>query len=289
MPRFRRKHIASALSEGWILHMNDLIIPPEPPQPNGDSSAKWPIEIVIDRQGRRSRRLRYGLTAAFLGLAAVVATRAYGPYNFKETTTPQTEAQAARQASLTAVDEATQRRIIALQSEVRELRAKLDAVEKRQQAENVSAQASSLDSKAAMSAAEAAPVTHQPPEKVEPTIARATKNESAKVDMTPVKTVAPASKVVKGYRLRDVYHGAALVESNSGMIGVKAGEVLPGVGRVIAIQERAGRWVVVTENGEIIGEARGQARAQAPRKRHFNRELYGFMPEPFAPPIFVPY
>lgn len=269
--------------------MNDLIIPPEPPQPNKDSSAKWPIEIVIDRRARRSRRLRYGLTAAFLGLAAVVAARAYGPYHFKETTAQQTEAQAARQASLTAVDEATQRRIIALQAEVRELRAKLDAVEKRQQAENVSAQASSLDGRTAMSAAEAAPVTHQPPEKVEPAIARATKNESAKVDMAPVQTVAPAPKLIKGYRLRDVYHGAALVESSSGMIGVKPGEVLAGVGRVIAIQERAGRWAVVTENGEIIGEARGQARAQAPRKRHSSRELYGFMPEPFAPPFFVPY
>jgi hypothetical protein len=93
---------------------------------------------------------------------------------------------------------------------------------------------------------------------------------------------------VKGYRVRDVYRGAALIEYGSGMIGVEPGEVVPGVGRVKAIQERAGRWVVVTENGEIMGETRGQPRPSAPRRRNFSRELYGFMPGPFAPPFFLP-
>lgn len=269
--------------------MNDLIIPPEPRQPNKRSSAKLPIEIVIDRRGRRSRPLRYGLTAAIVVLAAVAGMRAYAPHHSKEMTPQRTEPQAARQAAPAVLDEATQRKIAALQADVRELRAKLDAADKRKQAENINAPAPTPDSKPAAREAQAAPVTNQPPEKVEPAIARVSKNESAKVDMSPTQAVAPATKIVSGYRVRDVYHGAALVESSRGMVGVEPGEVLPGVGRVIAIKERAGRWVVVTENGEIIGETRGQARAQAPRRRHFNRELYGFMPEPFAPPLFVPY
>jgi hypothetical protein len=108
--------------------------------------------------------------------------------------------------------------------------------------------------------------------------------------MTPVQTIAPAAKVVSGYRVRDVYQGAALIESDSDMIGVEPGEIVPGVGRVIAIRERAGRWVVVTESGEILGSAQGQPRAPAPRQRQFARELNGFMPHPFAPPpMFPPY
>ncbi len=71
---------------------------------------------------------------------------------------------------------------------------------------------------------------------------------------------------------------------------VEPGEVVPGVGRVIAIKERAGRWIVVTESGEIIGNAHGQSHAPPPRQRQFARELNGFMPRPFPPPpMFPPY
>ena len=132
------------------------------------------------------------------------------------------------------------------------------------------------------------PVTRSP-EKGQAKVARAAGSENAKVDMTPVQTIPPASKVVSGYRVRDVYQGAALIESDRGMIGVEPGEVVPGVGRVIAIQERGGRWVVVTESGEILGNARGQSRAAAPRQRQFARELDGFEPGPFEPPMFPRY
>ncbi|MBM3624278.1 MAG: hypothetical protein FJX16_02960, partial [Alphaproteobacteria bacterium] len=151
----------------------------------------------------------------------------------------------------------------------------------------------------AASVAEAAPAVQPSPERSDAKVARAAKNESAKnesaknasakIDMTPVQTIAPAPKVVAGYRVRDVYHGAALVESDGGMIGVEPGEVVPGVGRVLAIRERAGRWVVVTESGEILGNAHGQTYALPPRQRQFARELEGFVRRPFGPPPFLPY
>jgi len=191
------------------------------------------------------------------------------------------------------LDEASKRRIAALQDQVQELRAKLDAVEKRQEADSVRAQPASapppaVENQAAEVAAKTAPVTRSP-EKGQPKVARAAGKESAKVDMTPVQTIAPAPKVVSGYRVRDVYHGAALIESDRGMIGVEPGEIVPGVGRVMAIQERAGRWVVVTERGEILGNARGQPHAPAPHQRQFARELYGFEPGPFEPPMYPRY
>ncbi|MFO1102120.1 MAG: hypothetical protein U1E20_04350 [Methylocystis sp.] len=272
--------------------MNDLIIPPEPPQPKGSRApAKVPVEIVIDRRQRRP--LRYGLIAAAIGLAGVAATHFYPADRPKQPATEKVEARAP-QAATPALDEATKNRIASLQGEVQELRAKLDAVEKRQQADRLSAQAASApppaQDKAAVGASEAAASPQRPSEKPDAKVARAAKLESAKIDMTPVQSIAPAPKVVSGYRVRDVFQGAALIESDSGMIGVEPGEVVPGVGRVIAIKERAGRWIVVTESGEIIGNANGQSHAPPPRQRQFARELNGFMPRPFPPPpMFPPY
>lgn len=283
--------------------MNDLIIPPEPPQPKRNRApAKMPVEIVIDR--RRRRPLRYGLIAALIGLAGVAATHFYPSDRPKESSTRNVEARAPQQVAAPALDEATKNRIASLQGEVQELRAKLDAVEKRQQADQLSAKPASApppaEDKPAASSMNAATSQQRPSEKPDAKVARAgksesaniesAKNESSKIDMTPVQTIAPAARVVNGYRVRDVFQGAALIESGSGMIGVEPGEVVPGVGRVIAIKERAGRWIVVTENGEILGNAHGQSRAQAPRQRQFARELDGFIPRPFPPPpMFPPY
>ncbi len=287
--------------------MHDLIIPPEPAQPKKqDVPAKAPVEIVIDRRGRRP--LRYGLIAALIGLAGVAGTHFFPADRSKETSAQKASAQAPQQVTLPASDEATKRRIAALQDEVQELRAKLDVVEKRQQAEHAAVQAASarppMDNKTAVSATEATPGAQRSSEISDSKAARAAKNESArnesaknlsarnessKIDMTPVETIAPGPKIVNGYRVRDVYQGAALIESDGGMIGVEPGEIVPGVGRVIAIKERAGRWVVVTERGEILGNAHGQSRAPTSRQRQFARELDGFMPRPFAPPLFPPY
>ena len=272
--------------------MHDLIIPPEPPQPKRHGPpAKLPVEIVIDRRG--ARPVRYGLIAALIGLAGLAATHFYAPDRSKDATVQKAEAQAPQQVTIPVLDEASKRRIAALQDQVHELRAKLDAVEKRQEADRARAQPASppppaIENQAAAVAAKAAPVTRLP-EKGQAKVARAAGSENAKVDMTPVQTIAPASKVVSGYRVRDVYQGAALIELDRGMIGVEPGEVVPGVGRVIAIQERGGRWVVVTESGEILGNARGQSRAAAPRQRQFARELDGFEPGPFEPPMFPRY
>ncbi|QRM30056.1 hypothetical protein [Microvirga sp. VF16] len=68
---------------------------------------------------------------------------------------------------------------------------------------------------------------------------------------------APAPKPVKsepvdGWVLREVYDGAALVENrNRRLYEVMPGGVLPGVGRIEAIERRGARWVVVTDKGFI--------------------------------------
>jgi len=288
--------------------MNDLILPPEPQPKRPNSLAKAPVEIVIDR--RRRRPLRYGLIAALIGVAGIAVTHFYTPGPSQDAPTKKrAETPAPQQIAVPVLDEASKRRIAALQDEVRDLRTKLDAVEKRQQADEhtgarqaspqaspparpqasqpASPQAAPADGKAR--ATQAASVAPPAPPKAEAKAARAAPSGSSKVDMTPVQTIPPGPKIVRGYRVRDVYHGAALIESDNGMIGVEPGEVVPGVGRVMAIEQRAGHWVVVTDHGEILGRAPPSRARRFVPPRQFARELDGFMPGPFPPRFITPY
>jgi hypothetical protein len=68
----------------------------------------------------------------------------------------------------------------------------------------------------------------------------------------PRKTATKVT-TVEGWVLREVYDGAALVESRNGYLReVVPGSRLPSVGRVEAIERRGRTWVVVTSKG-IIG------------------------------------
>ncbi len=61
---------------------------------------------------------------------------------------------------------------------------------------------------------------------------------------------------VDGWIVREVYKGAALVEGqNRRLYEVMPGGVIPGVGRVEAIERRGKNWVVLTDKG-IIGTYR---------------------------------
>jgi hypothetical protein len=59
---------------------------------------------------------------------------------------------------------------------------------------------------------------------------------------------------LKGYVVRDVFDGMALVESPYGLTLVKPGSVLLGAGQVTGMEMRAGKWVVLTSQG-VIGAA----------------------------------
>lgn len=58
--------------------------------------------------------------------------------------------------------------------------------------------------------------------------------------------------VVSGWVLREIFDGAAMVESRHGLYEVVPGANLPGLGRVEGIRRQNGRWVVVTPKGIIV-------------------------------------
>lgn len=58
--------------------------------------------------------------------------------------------------------------------------------------------------------------------------------------------------IVSGWVLREVFDGAAMVESRHGLYEVVPGANLPGLGRVETIRRYEGRWVVMTPKGMIV-------------------------------------
>jgi hypothetical protein len=69
---------------------------------------------------------------------------------------------------------------------------------------------------------------------------------------TPPKVEVARLPTVEGWMLRDVANGGALIEGRRGIFEVYAGDPVPGLGRVDAIQRQDGRWVVVTSKGLIV-------------------------------------
>ncbi|MFD1744824.1 flagellar protein [Rhizobium helianthi] len=60
------------------------------------------------------------------------------------------------------------------------------------------------------------------------------------------------------FRLMHVANGRAMIEDSSGMYMVRIGSILPDNSRLATIEQRDGRWVIVTSNGDIVtDETRG--------------------------------
>jgi hypothetical protein len=58
--------------------------------------------------------------------------------------------------------------------------------------------------------------------------------------------------VVRGWVIRQVYDGVAMIENRYGVYEVVPGVNLPGVGRVETIRRQDGHWVAVTPKGLIV-------------------------------------
>jgi hypothetical protein len=54
------------------------------------------------------------------------------------------------------------------------------------------------------------------------------------------------------YKLLDVLNGEALVQTDVGLRHVKAGDLLPDLGRVNAIERRGDHWVLLTQSGAAL-------------------------------------
>jgi hypothetical protein len=75
--------------------------------------------------------------------------------------------------------------------------------------------------------------------------------------LTPVRNIDPKAPS-SPYRLLDVSNGEALIENDAGFRRVRAGDILPDLGRINTIEKRGDHWVLLTQNGPAL-EGTGQS------------------------------
>jgi hypothetical protein len=100
----------------------------------------------------------------------------------------------------------------------------------------------------------AANVLPKPETKVEKVEAKAeTRSDPVQTGSLPDR---PKSETVDNWALRDVYDGVAILEHRRRrLVEVGAGDTVPGLGRVEAIERRGRNWVVVTRQGVITPQS----------------------------------
>ena len=81
------------------------------------------------------------------------------------------------------------------------------------------------------------------------------------VPMAPIPLPPPdadmSGHVLDGWLVQDVRNGRALIENRYGRVFVVgSGSLLPGIGRVEAVERQRGEWVVVTQRGVITSRVR---------------------------------
>jgi hypothetical protein len=256
-------HVLSlAAADTRCLAVNDLIISPDP-QRKGEPNL--PTEYVTVMHPRRAGPARIGFAIVFAAIALAVVSSVLTPASHSPAPSQQSEAAKPQDAAPASSNDVAGREVYALQTEIRALRAKLDELEKRQQAQEAATR-----SDPTMPANETKTVQEQRK------IGRpAEPSPQSAVTKPAVTSVERSPKTLVGYKIRDVYNDSALIETGRGLISVSVGDLLPGAGQVTAIQKRAGHWIVMTESGEISGDGRRQARAEPPRRR--------FAPAPYYP------
>ena len=76
-------------------------------------------------------------------------------------------------------------------------------------------------------------------------------NSSDKTEGTMVRSSA-TEPTIAGYVLQEARTGVALVQGRGTAYWVKPGNLLPGAGRVLSVEQREDKWVVVTTQGIIV-------------------------------------
>ena len=84
------------------------------------------------------------------------------------------------------------------------------------------------------------------------------------------------------YRIVAASRDAAWLESELGFRQVRPGEVLPGFGRITAIERRSGRWALVADSGSILQLSDSNAQSfgdQGPEGRFLRPMIFGHPPQ----------
>lgn len=89
----------------------------------------------------------------------------------------------------------------------------------------------------------------RPEAKLEPAKADPAKQETAKQE------TGKSAPALKGWSVRSVENGVALLESRGELFEVTRGATVPGLGKIQAFERKDGAWTVLTSQGRIAGRS----------------------------------
>ena len=84
------------------------------------------------------------------------------------------------------------------------------------------------------------------------TVPADTAEEEGQEASIPAQPFPAAPRV---FRLLHVFNGQAMIEDRTGIYVVRAGDTLPDLSKVAGLEERDGKWVIVTDKGIVYAES----------------------------------
>ncbi len=248
--------LVTAVGLGWVcglatmMHATPPEVPPTPAALVMDLGVSAPSGIR--GPGLDAQRLAEGMTALSGTVAALRADQGRAEAERVAALARLEAAEGAAAARLAQLAE----RLDAMRDGETQLSAVLERLDRLERGPAPAVQTASLAAPAAPApTAPAAPPAPPSPAATGALPERPTAAAPDKASEKPPEKSQERVEVVSGWFLRGVHKGMALVEGRRGLIEVKAGETIPGVGRVEAIERRGREWVVVTARGLITTES----------------------------------
>lgn len=98
------------------------------------------------------------------------------------------------------------------------------------------------------------PENETPPEAIDSVVTATVSKLGAIKNGAPALTEIQPMPGRAGFRLLHVSNGRAMIEDPDGMYMVQVGSTLPDNSRVATVEQRGGKWVIVTSLGEVYPE-----------------------------------
>lgn len=107
----------------------------------------------------------------------------------------------------------------------------------------------------------------------------------SEIDMSPVGSIGPSAPTdargaapaidVSGFALVSAQPGVAWLREGSRILAVRPGDVAPGLGRIVEIVQRDGRWFLIGDSGTALLSSEAPAVKDSARAPFTRRMIFG--------------